>query len=205
MAMINSTGFINNVPTDQFVERVSNAQKLFKANRAQGLKVLNDLFQSGTIPNPALNGSYTGELIALDIAPGFSQLLQGLLSARMPWKGKTFNAVNSHGDNVFDRSSFLLAHVLWPFYRGYQHDTQQTYRAFTFQTYIAPGKDDPDMQVLKIDYDLPGNPSTSIRRVLDELVQVQTGYYLGKAHLKWWWGKWQMVAYFSLRATANPV
>ena len=33
---------------------------------------------------------------------------------------------------------------------------------------------------------------------LDELVQVDTSLYLGKAHLNWWWGKWQLVAYFSL-------
>jgi hypothetical protein len=184
---------------DQVMERVGHAQSLLKANRTQGLKALNDLFQNGTIPNPALNGLYRGELIALDIAPGLTQLVQGLLSAWMPWKGKTFNAANNQGDNVFQRSSWLLAHVLWPFYRGYQDDTPQTYRAFTFKTYIAPGKDDPDIQVLKIDYDIPGNPSASIRRVLDELVQLQDGYYLGKAHLKWWWGKWQMVAYFSLR------
>jgi hypothetical protein len=52
--------------------------------------------------------------------------------------------------------------------------------------------------VLKIDYDLPQNPAFSIRRVLDELVQVADGVYLGKAHVKWWWGAWQPVAYFSL-------
>jgi hypothetical protein len=52
--------------------------------------------------------------------------------------------------------------------------------------------------VLKIDYDLPENPALSIRRILDELVQVADGVYLGKAHVKWWWGAWQPVAYFSL-------
>ena len=34
--------------------------------------------------------------------------------------------------------------------------------------------------------------------VLDELVQVSDAFYLGKAHVKWWWGKWQTVAYFTL-------
>lgn len=65
---------------NQLMERVSHAQNLLKANRAQGLKTLNDLFHSGTIPNPALNGLYSGELIALDVAPGLTQLVQGLLS-----------------------------------------------------------------------------------------------------------------------------
>jgi hypothetical protein len=34
--------------------------------------------------------------------------------------------------------------------------------------------------------------------VLDELVQLDNRLYLGKAHLKWWWGGWQVVAYFML-------
>jgi hypothetical protein len=92
----------------------------------------------------------------------------------------------------------MLAHLYWPFYRGYIHDGPTSYRAFAFRTYVAPGRADPDRNVLKIDYDRPGNPRLSIRRVLDELVQLDGGLYLGKAHLKWWWGRWQMVAYFTL-------
>jgi hypothetical protein len=40
--------------------------------------------------------------------------------------------------------------------------------------------------------------------VLDELVQVADGYYLGKAHVKWWWGLWQQVAYFTLSQNGDP-
>ena len=52
--------------------------------------------------------------------------------------------------------------------------------------------------MLKIDYDLPENPKRTIRRVLDEMVQLEDGSYLGKAQLHWWWGRWQTVAYFAL-------
>jgi len=134
----------------------------------------------------------------LDIAPGLTQLVGAIVSAWLPWKGKSFDAAQSRGDNLFTRDSLLLAHVYWPLYRGYVDDGPETYRAFAFRTYLAPGLADPDRQVLKIDYDLPENPALSIRRVLDELVQVADGVYLGKAHVKWWWGKWQLVAYFSL-------
>jgi hypothetical protein len=116
----------------------------------------------------------------------------------MPWKGKTFDAALAGGDNIFHRSSYWLARVYWPFYRGYLADTADTYRAFAFRAYIAPGREDADRQVLKIDCDIDGNPKLSVRRVLDELVQIGDGEYLGKAHLKWWWGRWQRVAYFSL-------
>lgn len=42
-------------------------------------------------------------------------------------------------------------------------------------------------------------PELSIRRVLDELVQLSEGLYLGKAYVKWYWGRWQTVAFFLLR------
>ena len=32
----------------------------------------------------------------------------------------------------------------------------------------------------------------------DWLVQVGEGTYLGKAHVNWWWGRWQRVGFFSL-------
>ncbi len=57
--------------------------------------------------------------------------------------------------------------------------------------------------MLKIDYDLDGNPAPTIRRILDELVQLDHNLYLGKAHAHWWWGGWQTVAYFLLSKSAE--
>ena len=178
--------------------KIDTAQALLKQDRRRGLAMLNDLFRAGTPPDPPLHGRYTGALVALDIAPGLTQLIQMIVSAWLPWQGKTFDAAQVQGDNIFTRDSLALAHLYWPLYRGYVDDGPQTYRAFAFRTSIAPGLIDPDRQVLKIDYDLPGNPRLSIRRVRDELVQIAPGFYLGKAHLHWWWGQWQLVAYFSL-------
>ncbi|HLO18644.1 MAG TPA: hypothetical protein VK206_27685 [Anaerolineales bacterium] len=179
------------------------AQELAKQRHAQGLAELNTLFRSGTIPEPTPNGRYAGELIALDIAPGFTQFFQWLLSMWMPWLGKTFNAAQESGDNIFTKDSYPLARFFNPFYRGFAADTPNTYRGFAFHTYIAPGLADPDRQVLEIDYNLKENPSLTVRRVLDELVQVDHNLYLGKAHVRWWWrpvGGWQTVAYFTLRS-----
>lgn len=189
------------IKTENVVEWIRAAQALIKTDRANALSTLNEIFREGMLPAPPLNGRYAGKLITLNVAPGLTQFAEGLTTAWMPWHGKTFDAARSMGDNVFHRSSYLLAHVLWPFYRGYVEDTPNTYRAFSFRTYIAPGQEDADRQVLKIDYDIPGNPALSIRRVLDELVQVGDGYYLGKAHVKWWWGRWQLVAFFALQET----
>jgi hypothetical protein len=174
------------------------ARRLLKSRRGEALAALNDVFRRGTPPEQALDGRYRGELLALDLAPGLTQFSQFLAALWMPWRGKTFNAANQTGDNVFTRDSLALGHVWWPLYRGYKPDEPGTYRAFVFRTYTAPGQADPDREVMKIDYDLPANPAATIRRVLDELVQLADGLYLGKAHLHWWWGKWQPVAYFSL-------
>ena len=169
-------------------------------NHASAWAALNDLFRKGTPPTQLLDGRYSGELVMLDIAPGLTQLMNALISAWLPWKGKTFNPQTNTGDNVFTRDSLLLARLFNPTYHGFVDNGPETYRAFAFRTYVAPGLADPDRQVLKIDYDTPDNPALTIRRVLDELVHIEDGLYLGKVHVKWWWGTWQLVAYFALRA-----
>ena len=179
------------------------AQRIFKEDRRHGLKELNEFFRTGTVPEPPLNGRYAGELIALDIAPGLTQFFQWLTHRWMPWLGKTFDAAHQSGDNIFTQDSYSAARFFNPFYRGFEADRTDTYRCFTFRTYIAPGLADPDRTVLKIDYDLDGNPSPTIRRVLDELVQLDHNLYLGKAHVHWWLGGWQTVAYFVLSRAIN--
>jgi len=183
---------------------LKSAQMLVKRDRAQGFRVLNMLFHSGTPPHPPLNGPYRGELIALDLAPGLTQLFQSITAAWMPWLGKTFSATEQRGDNIFTRDSYLLARIFNPFYRGFIADGPATYRCFAFRTYTAPGLMDADCTVLKIDYDLKENPALTVRQILDELVQMDGNLYLGKAHVRWWWGGWQTVAYFSLTRDQIP-
>ena len=68
--------------------------------------------------------------------------------------------------------------VLFPFYRGVIENDKDTFRAFAFKTSIDAGRVNPDRKVLKIDYNSPENPAFSIRRILDEVVQVKEGIYL---------------------------
>lgn len=182
-------------PTESIIH---NLQSFTRCDRTAAFARLNEIFRAGTPPHPLPDGGYRGELVALDLIPGLTQFGEFMSARWLPWEGKFFDAAHSRGDNIFTRNSLTLARVTAPFYRGYHDDTATTYRAFTFETRIAPGFTDPDRQVLKLDYDLPENPSLSVRRVLDEIVQVDDGYYLGKAHLHWLTGKWQLVAYFSL-------
>jgi hypothetical protein len=179
-------------------ELLRSARALGKVNRAQGFSALNDLFRAGVAPDAPPHGRYRGELAVLDIAPVLTQFFQWLANAWMPWLGKTFNASRQRGDNIFRNDSYLLARIFNPLYRGFKSDRPGTYRGFAFHTYTAPGLFDLDRTVLKIDYNLKENPPLTVRRVLDELVQLDENLYLGKAHVRWWLGGWQTVAFFSL-------
>jgi hypothetical protein len=186
------------VQTQSSIHELEAAQSLVNQDHKRGLAALNDLFRSSRLPASPLDGRYRGSLAALDIAPGFTQLFDWIAAAWMPWLGKTFDAGKQSGDNIFTRDSYPMARFFNPLYRGFRMEGADTYRGFAFRTYTAPGLMDPDRTVLKIDYDLDENPPLTVRRVLDELVQVDHNTYLGKAHLHWWWGSWQTVAYFVL-------
>jgi hypothetical protein len=82
-----------------------------------------------------------------------------------PWVGKSFNNSQMTGINNFEGENFRF------------------YDSFSFKTYTGKGLKDKDLEVLKIDYDIPGN-NWLVRRVLDEVVETEPGKYLGKAHLR---------------------
>ena len=175
------------------------AQQQLRTRRKDGLAALDALFRAGAAPSPPPEGPYHGELVALDIAPVVTQLVEWLTSFLMPWKGKFLIAAESRGDNIFSAKWRPALGLAFPFYKGNRDYGKDAYRAFIFDTSIAQGKVDPDRQVFRIDYDRPDNPALSIRRIIDEIVEVRDGVYLGKVHFKWWWGTWQMIGYFALR------
>jgi hypothetical protein len=174
------------------------ARLLLERDHQAGLAAANELFRRCGPPDPPLDGAYRGDLVAFNIAPGLTWLATQPSRLWLPWQGKRFVAGPGRGDNRFSPGSYPLARLFFPFYRGFDRGGTGHYHAFAFDTTIAAGKEDPDRQVLKIQYDLPENPRLSVRRVLDELVQLDEGLYLGKAHVKWWWGRWQTVAFFLL-------
>jgi hypothetical protein len=175
------------------------ARQLLSTRRKDGLAALDALFRAGTVPSPPPDGPYHGELVALDIAPIVTQLVEWLTSFLMPWKGKFLIAAESRGDNIFSAKWRTVLGLMFPFYKGNRDYGNDAFRAFIFDTSIAQGKVDTDRRVFRIDYDRPDNPALSIRRIIDEIVEVRDGVYLGKVHFRWWWGTWQMIGYFALR------
>jgi hypothetical protein len=90
------------------------------------------------------------------------------------WLGKKMNAADNAGINVFTDGD-----------------------KYPFATSVGAGLRDTDIQVLKIQYDVPGNPWW-LRLVLDEMVQVAPGKYLGKVNLQIVPGMPFTIGYFRL-------
>jgi hypothetical protein len=156
---------------------------------------LEGLFARGVPPEPPLDGRYDGALLHLTLGYGAGFVLGHLAGLWLPWLGKRFDAASASGENVFDMSAYRAGERLTPAaYRAWWPEDVQSYRALRFTTSIAPGGRDPGLEVLRIDYDLPENPPP-LRRIVDELVAVQPGVYLGQALLRGGHGR---LAWFTL-------
>jgi hypothetical protein len=155
-------------------------------------------FVLGRAPDPPLDGRYDGTFLRTTINPLLDLVLGGVACLYMGWLGKRFDPSLQDGDNRFHGGVLGLTRFLWPRYPGISPNDDGSFNAFEFHSWVAAGLLDLDTTVLKIDYDIPENPY-SIRRVLDEVVQLPDGRLLGKAHLNTWWGDWTTVAYFVLQ------
>ena len=115
-----------------------------------------------------------GTFITMSVWGPVDSLSRRVAEMWMPWLGKSFDPSIQTGVNVLTKSARGPMKALWPSYVPERELTDRI-EAFPFRTRIAPGEVDPDVQVLKIDYDSDPNPNFVIRRILDELVQGRIG------------------------------
>ena len=165
-------------------------------NRSRVLARLDDLFRSGTVPDPPPDGFLPGRLVALSVWNQLDTAVEGLGRLWMPWQGKAFSPASSRGVNRLTATARLPLKALFPSYTP-EVATQDDMDAFSFRTRVGPGAIDPHINVLKIDYDVEANPGL-IRRLLDELVELEPGRYLGKI-LFLVRGEFRPIGFFSLR------
>ncbi len=81
------------------------------------------------------------------------------------WKGKVFHAAQNSGINILE------------------DEEHKEHEKYPFQTYKAKGLQDQEKEVLCLDYSSKQNPWW-VRPILDEVVQVEPGKYLGKMHVR---------------------
>ena len=156
---------------------------------------LEGLFARGRLPDPPPKGRLRGSLLHLTLGPAGAVLGPGAAI----WLGKRFDPDHATGANVFSSRAHTLGRLLTPAaYRASWPEDSRSYRALAFATSAGPGALDPGVEVLRIDYDLPGN-APPFRRILDELVEVEPGVYLGQALLRRRGGH-RRLAWFTLEA-----
>jgi len=171
--------------------------------KRRDVDALGELYKQGDPPRD-LNGPTEGILVVPLIQGVVDRFATTLTGGWMPWLGKSFDAQANRGYNRLARSARWPAKALWPFYSTTE-DTDARH-AFDFETAIEPGKADPDVQVLKIDYGpVVSNPRLVIRRIRDELVEIVPDTYLGK--ILWRSGDgdeatYGCIGYFALRQPA---
>jgi len=156
---------------------------------------LNRIFRLGVPPDPPLEGPTRGIMVTPTVSRPADFALRALASVWLPWTGKRFDSAAQTGENLLLASARWPARALWPSYRLEPLD--DGFAAFRFRTHASPGTVDPDRETLKIDYDSDENPRLLIRDILDELVQVVRGAYLGKVLLRRG-DAWRLIGYFAL-------
>jgi len=168
-------------------------------NRAEVLSRLDEAFRSGDAPDPLPSGFRSGRLLATSTWGPWDSLVQRLAGLWMPWLGKSFDAASETGINRFlpTPGTRLLLRLLFPTHVPAVSAADRI-EAFPFRTRVAPGEIDPAVRVLKIDYDFEANP-TLIRRILDEVVKVAPGLFLGKVLFRLG-QRYHRIGFFSLRA-----
>jgi hypothetical protein len=169
-----------------------------RRNRAEVLARLDEIYRSGTAPDPLPDGFLPGRLLAMSVQPQLDGAIRRIASMWMPWKGKVFDPDTMTGVNRFQPNVRIPMKVVFPGYAP-EEVTRVKVEAFPFRNRIAPGAADPDLQTFKIDYDFEANPDFLIRRILDELVQVAPGRYLGKILFRVG-ERFHPIGFFSLRS-----
>jgi hypothetical protein len=168
-----------------------------RLDRDAGLRELEECFAAGSVPD-RLRGPLRGRLLATTVGHGLDPAFEALARAWMPWQGKTFDPHRAEGRNLFSPAVRRVMRVTLPGYREVRDEGRGQVSAFRFLTSTGPSALGPPHDVLRIDYRaVAENPDWPVRRVLDELVAVEDGLFLGQALLLWR-GKLRRAAWFSL-------
>jgi hypothetical protein len=149
-----------------------------RQNREEAHTELQQLFLCGEAADD-VRGQTEGILVTWTLHPLADRVLGAITGTWMPWLGKAFTPEEGAGVNTLTRSARLPAKILWPLYG--MRDSPLGHSAFDFKTYVEPGRLDPSVEVLVIDYaSVPSNPGLLIRQIRDELVRIVPGANLGK-------------------------
>jgi hypothetical protein len=173
-----------------------------RVQRAWALAELESMFSSGSAPARPLSGFLSGTILTSCIGGPADQVLSWIGDLYMPWLGKLFDANKGAGKNVLKRNARIPMALVWPSYEPVGESEEQI-EAFPFETSEASSVIGSGAGVLRIDYDLAENPDLFVRRLLDEVVQLEDGLYLGRALYRLE-NEVKLLGYFSLARPDGP-
>jgi hypothetical protein len=145
-------------------------------------------FLLGKLPSKPPDGFFHGSAYLLGGGP-------------VPWLGKSFEAANDKGFNIFTPRGSSILKLMTPFYRHFRVNADGNTDAYYFSTRTGHGFRDRRIETFKLDYDSPENPFL-IRIILDEIVETTPHEFLGKVHLKVFPGYYATIGFFGLRKQA---
>jgi hypothetical protein len=184
--------------SDRSDELLRLAERLIpERNRAEIFDRMDAIFAAGVAPDPPPSGFQRGRLLGTSTWAPWDGVVTRIARSWMPWLGKTFSPSTGTGLNRFTPTTGtrIWLRALFP-----RHNPDvllpDRLEAFPFRTCIAPGKLDPGVRVMKIDYDFEANPAL-IRHILDELVQIAPDRYLGKVLFRSG-ARYRRIGFFSL-------
>ena len=156
------------------------------------VSVLERLDAEARTPSIAsVHGDLRGRMLAwplLDRRPRAASAVRAFASSSVfPWRGKSFAPGETPPGDRESRHGEGINRVL-----------SDRFRLYRFETSIGPSRAG-DFDALQLDYDLPENP-WFIRRVKDEIRELEAGVWLGQAYVTGPRGA-TLVLYFALAAT----
>jgi hypothetical protein len=148
-----------------------------------------------------LDGPTEGILVLPMISRFVDAPIRPITRGWMPWLGKSFDSAKSHGYNRLAGSARWPSKLIWPRYST--RDDPGARAAFDFETAVEPGRMEPAVDVLKIDYEpVQENPDLVIRKIRDELVEIAPDTYLGRILWAHGEGRYSLIGYFALKQPA---
>jgi len=167
-------------------------------DRRRALGEIEGCFATGA-PAEHLDGRYEGRVLSTTFGVFLDVPFRWITNLWMPWKGKVLDAERTEGRNLFTSSFRIPKRIVWPGYRDEEAAGPGMFTTYRFTTWSGPSPFTPGVTTFKIDYDLPESPRFLIRSILDEVVRIDDGLFLGQAVIRWR-GEFRRAAWFQLRS-----
>lgn len=178
-------------------QRIREIREVLKHDRYAALNELEDIFREGAVPESLLDGRFSGQFITTTYQPSIDVLVRFGINKVILWKGSSFDIETGCGDNVIASSMGWLIKLLVGRNRCIEDRVSRRTHALGFEMSFGTSLHYPDQEVLIADYCTDEN-STFISRVLNEIVEIGDGYFLGRVMMRQKPCRWVCRAYMTL-------